>query len=130
MRLPLILLYTATLFIAACTTTGPQSPSYHAYGDASRHIEKNATTYEDMKRLYGECTSQEPTSDGYRCLWKHKRTVVCSTETDGATPSTDFDPGRAQRHFTYKITCTSILTAVFTNDNVLRNFTVRDFIEK
>ena len=130
MRFLLILLFTATLFIAACNTASPSSPSYHAYGNASNHIKNNVTTFEDMKQLYGECISQEPTSDGYRCLWKHQTTVVYSTESDGALQSTEFDPGRNQKRFTNKITYTSILTAVFNNGNVLKNYTVRNFIEK
>ena len=130
MRVLLVLISAATLFLAGCVNVVPSAPSYYAYGNAYRRLEKNVTTFDDVKEMYGECDYKEPMIDGYRCVWRHSSTVVRSAETSGEQPAADFDQGSNQRNFTRKITYTSILTAVFTADNVLKNFTVRNFIEK
>lgn len=128
MKLALIAIL--ALFLAACATTGDSSPSYYAYADAPKRLEKFVTTYEQVKKLYGECTSKEVVNAGYRCVWKHSNTVVRSTETNGATSVANFDSGRSVGSHTYTTVYTSTLTAVFSNDNKLMTFSVSNNIEK
>ena len=118
------------LLVAGCVTTGASSPSYYAYSDAVKLLEKNVSTYEQVKGLYGECGSRENVNGGYRCIWRNSNTVVRSTESYGANSVANFDPGRSAGRFTYTTVYTSTLTAVFSNDDILRAFTVSNQIEK
>ena len=119
------------IFLCACTATKAPSPSYYAYQDAARRLEKNVSTYEQVRQLYGECASKEEVKGGYRCVWKNSNTVVRSTEQVGASASlTNFDPGRSVGRYTYTTVYTSTMTAVFTNDNILRALSVSNNIEK
>ena len=119
-----------SLFFAACTTTGSASPSYYAYADAMRRLEKNISTYEQVKEIYGDCNSREEIDGGYRCTWKNSNTVVRSTENFATNAPANFDPGRSVGRFTYTTVYTSTLTAVFSNDNILKTFTVSNNIEQ
>ena len=95
-----------------------------------KKLEKNVSTYEQVKELYGECNSKEEIDGGYRCIWKNSNTVVRSTESFAATAPANFDPGRSIGRFTYTTVYTSTLTAVFSNDNTLTTFSVSNNIEK
>lgn len=128
MKLALIAIL--SLFLAACATTGGPSPSYYAYADAMKHLEKNVSTYEQVKGLYGECNSKEEIDGGYRCIWQNSNTVVRSTENFAANTPANFDPGRSIGRFTYTTIYTSKLTAVFSNDNILKSFSVSNNIEQ
>ena len=128
MKLALIAIL--SLFLTACFTTGGPSPSYYAYADAIKHLEKNVSTYEQVKELYGECNSKEEINGGYRCTWKNSNTVVRSTESFATNAPANFDPGRSIGRFTYTTVYTSTLTAVFSNDNKLMTFSVSNNIEK
>ena len=128
MKLALIAIL--SLFLTACFTTGGSSPSYYAYADAMKHLEKNISTYEQVKEIYGECNSKEEIEGGYRCTWKNSNTVVRSTEDLATNTPANFDPGRSIGRFTYTTVYTSTLTAVFSNDNILKAFSVRNNIEQ
>ncbi len=128
MKLALIAIL--SLFLAACFTTGGPTPSYYAYADAMSKLEKNVSTYEQVKKIYGECNSKEEIEGGYRCTWKNSNTVVRSTESYATNAPANFDPGRSIGRFTYTTVYTSTLTAVFSNDNILKAFSVRNNIEQ
>lgn len=120
----IILAMAAALLVMGCAVSGNTTPSYHAFAGADMYIEKNVTTYDDLKARYGECTSREEIKNGYRCVWKDDHTVVRSATSRSSYGITDFDPGRSIGRHTYRTIYSSTLTAVFTNDNVLRNFAI------
>ena len=126
----LALIASLSLCLAACFTTGGPTPSYYAYADAMSKLEKNVSTYEQVKEIYGECDNKEEIEGGYRCTWKNSNTVVRSTEDFATNTPANFDPGRSIGRFTYTTVYTSTLIAVFSNDNILKAFSVRNNIEQ
>ncbi|MBO4512270.1 MAG: hypothetical protein J5746_05860 [Victivallales bacterium] len=126
----LVLIAIMSLFLAACFTTGGPSPSYYAYADAMKRLEKNVSTYEQVKEIYGECNNKEEIDGGYRCIWKNSNTVVRSTENFATNAPANFDPGRSIGRYTYTTVYTSTLTAVFSKDNILKSFSVSNNIEQ
>ena len=123
----LSLILIGSLLLASCTSSTRNMSANEArnsYEDAHATLKHGTTTFDDVRKKYGEPTEFKQLEDGgFACRWIERRTI---TKTPGYSSSSlsTFDEGSVTGRYHHTMTYISTLEATFNADKTLRNFFV------
>ena len=113
--------------LAGCQSVayGPATPEgqRNAFMDAYTSWKAGITTFEDMKKKYGEPTNTAQTENGFAARWVRTSRVITQADAGARTPGARFSSETSRPTFTS--TVKAAMEAFFDKNNKLTSFRIQ-----